>query len=89
MGSPVAAVVANIFMMDFEKKALITAAYFEARLWRRYVDDVFSMVERTRTEQLLLHINNIDENICFTIERESNNQLLFPDVNVEREGERG
>ena len=45
-------------------------------------------MKRTRTEQLLQHINNIDEYICYTIERESNNQLPFLDVNVEIEGER-
>ena len=86
MGSPVSAVVANIFMMNFEKKALTTPAYFEPRLWRHNVDDVFSIEKRSRTEQLLQHINNIDENICFTIERETNNQLPFPDVYVEKRG---
>ena len=69
MGSPVSSVVANIFMMNFERKALGTATYFEPRLWRRYVDDVFSVIKKLRIEGLLAHINSIDRNIQFTLER--------------------
>ena len=34
MGSPVSSVVANIFMIDFERKALASAISFEPRLWK-------------------------------------------------------
>ena len=72
MVSPVSSVVANIFMMNFGRKALGTAIYFEPRLWRRNVDDVFSVIKKLRTEGLLAPINSIDENIQSTLERECN-----------------
>ena len=70
MGSPVSSVVANIFVIDFERKALTSAVSFESRLWKQYVDDVFLMIKKRQTEQLLDHINNVDGNIRFTLERE-------------------
>ena len=85
MGSPVSSVVANIFMMNFERKALGTATYFEPRLWRRYVDDVYSIIKKLRIEGLLAHINSIDGNIRFTLERECDRGLPFLDVKVNRE----
>ena len=41
MSSPVSSVVANIFMEDFEQKAVTTARERGPRMWRCYVDDVF------------------------------------------------
>ena len=86
MGSPVSSVVANIFMMNFEKRALQLVVHFEPRLWKRYVDEVFSITKMINTEWLLTHINGIDANIHFTIEREHENLLPFLDVSVKRRG---
>lgn len=38
MGSPLSSIVANIFMEDFEPKAL-NSAHLLPKLWKRYVDD--------------------------------------------------
>ncbi|MCY6488407.1 reverse transcriptase domain-containing protein, partial [Actinobacillus pleuropneumoniae] len=38
MGSPLSPVVANLFMEDFESKALNSARLLP-KLWKRYVDD--------------------------------------------------
>ena len=40
MGSPVSPVVANLFMEEFEHRAL-TSAVNPPRLWKRFVDDPF------------------------------------------------
>ena len=74
-------------MIDFERKALASAVTFEPRLWKRYVDDVFSIIKKRQTEQLLEHINRVDGNIRFTLEREHGGQLPFLDVKVSRERE--
>ena len=52
MGSPVSSVVANIFMMNFEKRALRLAVHFGPRLWKRYVDDVFTQLRRRSTRSV-------------------------------------
>ena len=86
MGLPVSSVVANIFRMNFEKRALRLAVHFEPRLRKRYVDDVFSITKKINMERLLTHINDTDANIHFTIEREHESLLPFLDVSVKREG---
>ena len=40
MGSPLSPIVANIFMEDFETRALDTSPK-KSKMWHRYVDDVF------------------------------------------------
>ena len=38
MGSPVSAVIANLYMESFEEQAITTTSY-KPRIWKRYVDD--------------------------------------------------
>ena len=51
MGSPVSPVVCNIYMEDFEKKALMTASH-PLEWWFRYADD-------TRTKQKAHHVEGV------------------------------
>ena len=86
MGSPVSSVVANLFMEAFEENALRTAAEegSEPKFWKRYVDDVFSLIKKDCAEKFLVHLNSQDENIRFIYEKEEDHRLPFLDVQVER-----
>ena len=54
MGSPVSPVVANIYMEMFEEMALSTTQQ-KPRIWKRYVDDTFCVMEEERVSSLLEH----------------------------------
>ena len=87
MGSPASSVVANVFMEALEQKALDGAKRFgfPPRIWKRYVDDVFSLCMKQHVARLMVHLNEQDENIQFTREDESaEGSLPFLDVSVER-----
>ena len=68
MGSPLSPIVANIFMEDFETKALETAPHLPS-LWKRFVEDTSVVIEAQYKEEFFQHINSIDENIKFTAEK--------------------
>ena len=57
MGSPVSAVIANIFMEDFEERA-IESAIHKPKIWKRYVDDTFTILDRDQVDGFLQHLNN-------------------------------
>ena len=67
MGSPVSPIVAKIYMEFFEDWAL-TSAMYAPRLWKRYVDDTFVILQQSHSEELLQHINSVDPSIQFTTE---------------------
>ena len=67
MGFPVSPVVANMYMELFEDRAL-TSAVNPPRLWKKYVDDAFVILQKTHREEFLQHINSVDPSIQFTTE---------------------
>ena len=67
MGSPISPIVANLYMEDFENKAINTAEC-PPRVWKRYVDDTFVVIEATKKQCFLEHINSVDPFIHFTTE---------------------
>ena len=67
MGSPISPIVANLYMEDFEIKAIKTAKH-PPRIWKRYVDDTFVVIESAKKEKFLEHINKMDPHIQFTTE---------------------
>ncbi|XP_050559861.1 uncharacterized protein LOC118265684 [Spodoptera frugiperda] len=83
MGSPVAPVVANIWMEHFEQLAISTATT-SIKLWKRYVDDVFCIIEGGEQEVkvCLAHLNNMHAKINFTYELENERTLPFLDVKI-------
>ncbi|CAH2086613.1 unnamed protein product [Euphydryas editha] len=83
MGSPVSPIVADIYMEDFEDRALKTAP-ISPRFYKRYVDDTFTILPTDSTCIFLEHLNSINNNIQFTMELEANNTLAFLDVLIIR-----
>ena len=84
MGSPVSVVVANLVMEDVEQEALSTF-HTPPRFWRRYVDDKCTALPSNLVDSFHDHLNSIDPCIQFTIERESDGQLPFLDILLNRE----
>nr|XP_058973207.1 uncharacterized protein LOC131799517 [Pocillopora verrucosa] len=76
MGSPVSAVIANLYMENFEEQAITTSSY-EPRIWKRYVDETFTILDRENVDDLLLHLNNQQPSIRFTVETEKDNELYL------------
>ena len=83
MGSPVSAVVANLYMEFFEELALGSAPV-KPRLWKRYVDDTCCIVKRGMAEELLDHLNSVRPSIQFTLELEREGSLPFLDTLLRR-----
>ena len=87
MGSPLSPIVANVFMENFETRALDTSSK-KPKMWHRYVDDVF--VIWPHGDQLLeefhQHLNRQNPSIQFTVEREAEGKIAFLDVQLKREG---
>ena len=84
MGSPVSAVIANLYMESFEEQAITTSSY-KPTIWKRYVDDTFTILDRGNVDDFLQHMNNQQPSIRFTMETENNNKLAFLDTAVSRE----
>ena len=82
MGSPLSPVIANFFMVDFEKKALEQATH-KPICWYRYVDDTFAIWPngRERLTEFLHYLNGLHNNIKFTMEIEEGNMPFF-DVDI-------
>ena len=85
MGSPISPIVANLFMEDFEIKAISTAPH-PPHFWKRYVDDTFTILESSHRRAFLDHINSIDQHIQFTCEEQREDgsipfldELVIPD----------
>ena len=62
MGSPISPLIANLFMEEFEVKALSTAPH-PRHLLLRFVDDTLVIHKAEHSTQLLQHFNSQDPNI--------------------------
>ena len=82
MGSPISTLIANLFMEEFEVKALSTATHPPC-LWLRFVDDTLVILRAEHSTQLLHHINSQDPNIQFTVEEPgTDGSIPFLDTKV-------
>lgn len=81
MGCPLSPIVANLFMEDFEAKALALARLLP-KLWKRYVDDTNVIWSHGQEELDLFfnHLNCQSSAIKFTMEKEVNGCLPFLDI---------
>ena len=90
MGSPASPVVANIFMEIWEERALSSCPLdIKPRMFRRYMDDTFTIIPKGKAEELKLHLNSINPHIKLTVECEALNRLPFLDTLVTRKHDGG
>ena len=81
MGASTSGFAADIFVHNLETKAISTFAD-PPDIWKRFVDDTFSILKLSIVDSFLQHLNNQHPNINFTTETETNGQLPFLDVMV-------
>ena len=84
MGNPASAVIGNLYMESFEEQAITTSSH-KPRIWRRYVDDTWTILDRGSVDSFLQYLNNKQPSIRFTMETENDNKLAFLDTAVSRE----
>ena len=81
MGSPLAPVLANIFMGFYESKWLNECNLNKSKFYLRYVDDILAAFEKEQDSLNFLNfLNNKHPNIKFTIEKQVNHSMSFLDV---------
>ena len=84
MGSPLAPVLANLFMGHHEKLWLDNFQGSEILFYRRYVDDTFCLFHSEHDAILFFdYINSRHPNIRFTMEKEVQHKLPFLDVLID------
>ena len=81
MGSPLAPVLANIFMGFQESKWLNEYNLNKPKLYLRYVDDILAAFDNEQDSlNFLIFLNNRHLNIKFTLEKEINHSTAFLDI---------
>ena len=82
MGSPFSPTVANLYMEAFETSVLEEYGGIKPKLWLRFVDDTFVILDKRAGEDFFRFINNKDPNIKFTQEACIDNKIAFLDCLV-------
>ena len=81
MGSPLAPVLANLFMGHWEKNWLDNYSSSQVLFYRRYVDDTFCLFNNEEDTLMFFdYINARHPSIRFTMEREIDKKLPFLDI---------
>ena len=81
MGSPLAPVLAHLFMGYYEEKWLQEYPDISPVYYKRYVDDIISVFKNEgESLKFFEYLNNRHKNIKFTMEKQRNNKISFLDV---------
>ena len=72
MGFPVSPAIANIYMEYFEELALGAEYPVPAPWWKRYADNVISIVKKEQVDILFNHLNSVNCHIKLTLEAHGN-----------------
>ena len=83
-GNPVSAVIANLYMEIFEEQAIVSAPC-KPKIWKRCVDDTFTILDRDRVDVFLQHLNCQQPSIRFTMDIENDGKIAFLERSVYRE----
>ena len=81
MGSPPAPLLANIWLSNKE-----LSIKDDAKLFERYMDDIIRTIQMNQIEGKLQEINELHNNLKFTIEREKDGEIPFLDMLLMRKG---
>lgn len=84
LGNLVSVIIANLYMESFEEQA-ITSLSYKLRIWKRYFDDTFTIVDRENIDNFLQHLNSQHRSICLTMETENDTKLALFDSAVSRD----
>ena len=71
MGGSTSSTTPEIYMQAHEDTTISTALH-PPEVWEKFVDDIYSILKDKHLENFSHHINNLHQNIKFTIEVESN-----------------
>ena len=74
MGSPISPIVANLFMEDLEVQAINTSPSPPV-LWKRYVDDTFTIIKKQHKNSFLEILNSINPSINYPVKKQ---ELMDP-----------
>ena len=78
MGSPLAPVLANIFMDFHESNCLNENNLNKPKFYLRYVDEILAAFDNEQNSLNFLNfLNNRHPNIKFTIEKQNNHSIAF------------
>ena len=77
MGSPLAPMLANGWLSQFDKKI-----QGNSKIFFRYMDDILKDIKISECEHTLSMINNFHRNLKFTIEREVDGELPVLDMKI-------
>ena len=85
MGYPLSPITANLFMEDFETRAMKSTP-LKPKLWKRFVDETFIIWPhgKEKLNTFLQHLNSLSNSIKFTMEIEENDSLPFFDILIKR-----
>ena len=81
MGSPLASVLTNFYMGNYDRIWLENYKAFIILFYRRYADDTFCLFDTERNATLFFdYIHDRHPNIRFTMEKEMDKKIPFLDV---------
>ena len=81
MGSPLCPVLANLFMSHHERYWIKEYTSSQILFYKKYVDDIFCLVENESVAQeFLVYLNSKHPNINLTMEPEIDSKLPFLDI---------
>ena len=84
LGSPVSVTMTNLVMEDVEERAIDSFGQ-PPRVWRRFVDDTFVILDKVAVDNFFTHLNQIQSSIKFTMEGEKDKCISFLDISITRD----
>ncbi len=81
MGSPISGLIAEAVLQRLEVKVFQT---FTPKLWKRYVDDTFVILDTDKLSDFHIALNNALPGIQFTLDKEKDSNLPFLDILIHR-----